>query len=52
MSPAPVDEKPPATRGGKLKRFFDDRLGLEGLRALGKKKTVPLHVASHFYFLG
>jgi quinol-cytochrome oxidoreductase complex cytochrome b subunit len=52
LSPAPVDEKPPASRPRGLRAFFDDRLGLESIRALGRKKTVPIHRQTLSYFLG
>ena len=32
--------------------FLDERLGLEGLKALTRKKRVPIHRLSHFYYLG
>jgi quinol-cytochrome oxidoreductase complex cytochrome b subunit len=35
-----------------LRAFFDERLGLEAVRALARKKRVPIHGCSHFYYLG
>lgn len=36
----------------RLARWIDDRLGLEGLRTLVKKKTVPVHRHTYWYYLG
>src|SRR3990172_2354644 len=36
----------------RLKAFFVDRLGLDGLQTLAAKKRVPIHRSSVFYFLG
>jgi cytochrome b6 len=52
LSPAPVDEKAPASRPRGIRAFFNDRLGLESIRALGRKKTVPIHRQTLSYFLG
>jgi cytochrome b6 len=35
-----------------LRSFFVERFGLEGLAALAKKKQVPIHRSTVFYFLG
>jgi cytochrome b6 len=52
LSHAPVDQKPPAARPRGIRAFFDDRLGLDSIRALGKKKKVPIHKQTLSYFLG
>ena len=53
MSPAPPDDRPGATgRWGRLRAFFVERLGLDGLQALAAKKRVPVHGTTIFYFLG
>ncbi len=53
MSPALRDE---ATEYPTLKQrlwtFVDERLGLEVVRKFTAKKTVPVHRATIFYFLG
>jgi cytochrome b6 len=38
--------------GRRVKAFFAERLGLEGLEALAARKHVPIHRTSVFYFLG
>jgi cytochrome b6 len=58
LSPAPVEQKEArslsraAPPGRGVRGFLNDRLGLESLRALGKKKTVPIHRQTLSYFLG
>ena len=56
MSPALHDDPPPVPASGPLgrrvKAFFAERLGLEGLEALAARKHVPIHRTSVFYFLG
>jgi cytochrome b6 len=41
-----------ASRGGKVWRWLDDRLGLEPLVALSRKKEVPIHRHTLWYYLG
>ena len=36
----------------RIRSFLDERLGLEALRALARKKGVPVHRCTHFYYLG
>lgn len=51
----PAKEKELTPESGlrqRLGAFFIERLGLEGLAALAKKKHVPIHRSSVFYFLG
>jgi quinol-cytochrome oxidoreductase complex cytochrome b subunit len=36
----------------RVRAFFDERLGLEVLRALAGKKHVPVHACSPFYYFG
>lgn len=43
---------PGATRVQRLRSFFWERLGLDGLAALAAKKQVPIHRTSVFYYLG
>jgi len=56
LSPALHDDPPPVPASGPLgrrvKAFFAERLGLEGLEALAARKHVPIHRTSVFYFLG
>jgi cytochrome b6 len=52
LSPAPVERKELPARKPGIRGFLDSRLGLDSLRALGKKKTVPIHRSSISYFLG
>lgn len=35
-----------------IHEFFRERLGLDALEAVAAKKRVPLHRATHFYYLG
>ena len=39
-------------RGGGLRRWLDDRLGLEEIRKVAEKKEVPLHRHSFWYYFG
>ena len=43
---------PPVNRSDRLGAFFNERLGLDGLRGLAAKKQVPVHRCTHFYYLG
>ena len=53
MSPESSEHLPPdAPRWQRLRKFFFERLGLEGLAALAVKKRVPIHRTSVFYYLG
>jgi cytochrome b6 len=38
--------------GGRVYEFLDERLGIGALRELAGHKRVPIHRATHFYFLG
>jgi cytochrome b6 len=46
---APAPHGPP---GNRLLAFLDERLGLQGLRAVAAHKRVPIHRTTVFYFLG
>jgi cytochrome b6 len=39
-------------RLGGLYSFLHERLGLEGLQGLARKKRIPIHGSTHFYYLG
>ncbi|NUQ65946.1 MAG: cytochrome bc complex cytochrome b subunit [Pirellulales bacterium] len=53
MSPAAVEpsEDRPGLYG-RVRGFFDERLGLQSVEALAEKKLVPVHRSTIFYFLG
>ena len=53
MSPAKPDQAtPPSGWIARCTAYFDERLGLESMRALAAKKKVPVHRSTPFYFLG
>ena len=39
-------------RLGRLYGFLQERLGLEDLQRLARKKRVPIHGSTHFYYFG
>ena len=40
------------SRGNRVRDFLEERLSLEVFRTLARKKHVPVHNCSHFYYLG
>lgn len=39
-------------RADRILSFLNDRLGLEDLQRLARKKSVPIHGSTHFYYFG
>lgn len=53
-APGPGDgeRSEPATRGERLFRWLDDRVGFTALYPLARKKSVPIHKHSIWYYMG